>query len=219
MVTSLLIVCLAVAPDGGPRAKALYRYNPETTFWSVADSSVATLDVGLYWLMTDRDAGYLPVGVGCGDAGLEGPMLLTEVAVCVPGATKGVPTIVPDPRWIPNPDGPAALRADPATKVKKFYRFDPSTPLGAGPKKNAWVRIATPTKIPPMESRALSAGLYWMVMERDGALAGDFVFAGKTLCNDIKLAPPVPAGQVATCVPGNGTASARYVPDPALIND
>ncbi len=84
--------------------------------------------------------------------------------------------------------------------VRVLYKFDVTT--------NSWRRVK------PVEK--LEAGLYSRVVEANGVVTREALFVGMK-CNDVRLAPPVPKGHIATCVPGERSATAMYVPDPALL--
>lgn len=58
-------------------------------------------------------------------------------------------------------------------------------------------------------------GLFWVKWLEDGVPHEDFLYSGM-LCEDVMIGPVTKGDEVATCVPGEKSASAEYVPDPRV---
>ena len=58
-------------------------------------------------------------------------------------------------------------------------------------------------------------GLFWVKWLEDGVPYEDFLYSGM-LCEDVMIGPVRKGDEVATCVPGEKSGSAEYVPDPRI---
>ncbi len=108
----------------------------------------------------------------------------------------------------------AATDAAPARiVVSKLCRYDPTSRRWRrdGSTRDAKV-IGASTRIAIGDE----IGLYWIEWTEDDRAYQAQVASGPIRCNDIMIAPPQPPGTVRTCVPHERSASAEYVPDPAL---
>lgn len=59
-------------------------------------------------------------------------------------------------------------------------------------------------------------GLYWLKWSENGARYAGWAGVGRALCNDVMLPPTTRRNVVPTCIPGEKSATATYVPDPRI---
>jgi len=114
------------------------------------------------------------------------------------------------------------LRRPVTFQVRELWRYDPHE------RKWRYMGLNTieETIVSPVPSQGRNSGadpivrrltdlygLFWVKWLEDGVPYEDFLFSGM-LCEDVMIGPTRKGDEVATCVPGQNSASAEYVPDP-----